>query len=307
MNIAALDLNLLVIFDALFVERSVTRAAKRVGLSQPAASNALRRLRERLGDALFVPTSRGLEPTSRAHAIAPPIRRALAELEGALAPPAIFDPGRARRTFVMMMSDVGELALMPRLTARLAGEAPGVDVRVVAGPTGAPEDVLAAPGAPDLMLSLASAPGRGTHHQALYAQRFVGLARRGHRCLRRKMTLKRFIALDHLLIAPRGLPGGVVDDALARRGMRRRIALTLANFFSAAMVVAETDLVLVAPAMLAQRATAILSVRTFVPPLPLPQTSIAQYWHATRDDDPGHRWLRAAVADAGHALAAELR
>jgi DNA-binding transcriptional LysR family regulator len=284
-NLAGVDLNLLVVLDALLVEGSVTGAARRVGLSQPAVSNALRRLRGLLDDPLFVRSGRGLTATVRARELAAPVRHALAELAGALAPRASFVPRHARRTFVLMMPDIAELVLMPPLTARLRREAPGIELRVVAGPGNAPDLVIAMLRAP----APCSAP--------LFTLRFVCLVRREHPRVGARLSLARFLELEHVLVAPGGTAGGLIDDLLRARGLERRVALTLGHFFSAAMVVSRSDLVMSATSVLARVAESVLPVRSVRHPLDAPAVTIGQVWHASHDDDPAHRWLRGVIAE----------
>jgi len=298
------DLNLLVVLDALLREGSVTRAASRVGLSQPALSHALARLRAQFEDPLFVRRGRGLEPTARARAMTDPVRRAIAEIERALSTAPAFDPSTSRRNFVLMMSDLSELRLMPHLSARLLRLAPGVSVRVVHGPTAPPDEVLAGDHAPDIVLSLLSPDDTRPCRAPLYRQTFVVLLRRRHAALARKLTLARYLELDHLVVAPRGRPGSLVDSWLSERGLHRRVTLTMAHFFGAALVASNTDLALSAPSALAEVASSTLPLGTALLPLTLPENDIGQFWHARDDLDPGHRWLRAELARAAQLIPA---
>ncbi len=290
MNLAAVDLNLLVVLDALLEEGSVTRAARRVGLSQPATSNALARLRELVGDPLFVRSGRGLVPTPRARSLAVPVRRGLAELGAALAPPFAFDPRTARRTFAIAMPDIAELVLLPPLLARLRRDAPGITIRVVP---------RTADGA-DLAIGMLD--GRAPRGAPLFTLRFVCLIRRDHPRVGTRLSLARFLELEHVLVAPGG-GAGLIDELLAKRGLERRVALTLAHFFSAAMVVSRTDLVMSATSVLADVVERILPVRAVRHPLAAPVVTIGQLWQPRDDADPAHAWLRQVIADvAAHAV-----
>lgn len=294
MNLSRVDLNLLVVLDALLAETSVTGAARRVGLSQPAVSNALTRLRDLVGDPLFVRDGRGIVATPRARALAEPLRRALAEIGDALEPLAPFDPRRARRTFVLAAPDIAELVLIPPLVARLQAEAPGVEIRVVSGHAARPSEPRTE-GDPDLVISMVS--DAAPHCAPLFSLEFVCLVRRDHQRVGSRMSLARFLELDHVLVAPGGTSGGVIDELLAARGHKRHVALTLAHFFSAAMVVSRSDLVMSATSVLAAIAERILPVRSLRHPLDAPTVTIGQRWHARDNDDPGHRWLRGLIAE----------
>jgi DNA-binding transcriptional LysR family regulator len=295
MNLSGIDLNLLVVLDALLAESSVTAAARRVGLSQPAVSNALTRLRGLVGDPLFVRAGRGLVATPRARSLADPIRRALVEIGSALAPPAPFGPRQARRTFVLAMPDVAELVLMPPLSARLRREAPGIDLRVLPVPTAVSRDFQLGYDTPDLMIAMLN--GLAPRAAPLFSLELVCLVRRDHPRVGARISLERFVELEHVLVAPGGMPGGIVDELLAKRGLERRVALTLAHFFSAAMVVSRSDLVMSATSVLAGIAERILPVRSVRHPLDTPVATIAQHWNLQHDADPAHRWLREMIAE----------
>lgn len=295
-HVERLDLNLLVAFHALFVERQVTRAAARTGVTQSAMSHSLARLREHLGDALFVRTPRGLAPTPRAAALGPEIARALGELDRALAPTAAFDPSALVRTFSIATADYATLVLLPQLYARLAREAPGVALRL----RPAAQDLDRELEGGELDLALGPPVGLSPRLVApkLLDDGFVCVVRRGHPHVAKRLTLQRFVSLQHLQIALRGVPGGPVDDALAARGLRRRVALFVPHFLAAASIVERSDLVLT----LAARAASVLAprfgLRVMPTPLPVKGFSLHQIWHEQSQADPAHAWLRSLVADA---------
>jgi len=302
-NLSSIDLNLLVVLDALLAEASVTRAARRVGLSQPAVSNALARLRDVIGDPLLVRSGRGLVATPRALALAAPVHRALGELSTVLDPPAPFDPAHLHRTFVVVMPDIAELVLVPPLVARLRRDAPRVDLRIVPGP--GPGARSPAADGPDLAISMLAGPA--PHTARLFELRFVCLVRHDHPRVGRRMSLERFLELEHVLVAPGGTAGGVIDDLLARRNLARRVALTLAHFFSAALVVSRSDLVMSATSVLAEIAEDILPVRSIPHPLGAPAVTIGLRWHPRHEEDAAHRWLRNLVSDVAANLPARER
>jgi DNA-binding transcriptional LysR family regulator len=294
LHLASLDLNLIVALDALIEERSVTRAADRVGITQSAMSHALARLRTLTGDALLVRGSGAMVATARAEALAPPIRRALDEVARALRSPGPFDPKTARQKVRIYTSDYGEVVLLPGVVRRLQRDAPGIDLRL-----GAHVDdhvgVLGS-GAVDLVI----APVRprdeapGIFSKKLFDETFVCVVRKGHPLAAKKLTLARFAAASHALIAPRGKEGSFVDDALAKLGLSRRVAVTVPHFLVAPHVVADSDLVLT----LAARVAALfanplgLAVLRLPPELGLEGFTMSALWHERTQIDPAQRWVR---------------
>jgi DNA-binding transcriptional LysR family regulator len=303
-NIAALDWNLLVVLEALVAERSVTRAAARLGLSQPATSHALGRLREAFGDPLFVRTRTGLVPTPRTEALAAPLAAALEGVRRALADPARFDPRASHRTFTIASSDLATFVLLPPLAEALAREAPGVNLVVRATPNADVERELAA-GTLDLALGPFEDAGAALYRQPLFAVRFVTVLRAGHPVLgaerrgarARRLDVETWCALGHVLVAPGGTRGSLLDTQLAALGLARRIALMVPHFLVAPHVVARSDLVWTAPERMARAYEPLL--RLEVRPLPVEVTGfeIAQVWHARHQHDAGHAWLRARFAE----------
>jgi DNA-binding transcriptional LysR family regulator len=296
-HITGLDLNLLVALDALLAERNVTRAAGRIGITQSAMSHALSRLRELTGDALLVRTRKGMVPTPRAEALGPPIRRALDEVTRALAPPPAFAPRTAKRRFVVGTSDYGEFVLLPRLAALLEREAPGIDLRVRAH--GA-DFVTPLSGDMDLAVAPAGPPEGmpGVRARRLFDDRFVCVVRKGHPLARKRLTMKLFAAASHVLISPREKEGGYVDEALAKHGLSRRVAVMVPHFLIAPHVVAATDYVLTLAERIAARLAEPLGLAALAPPeeLALEGFSISALWHERLHDDPAHRFLRDRLA-----------
>lgn len=294
MRLAGIDLNLLVTLDALLAAQSVTRAAKQLGRTQPAVSHALGRLRALLGDDLLVRTPRGMQPTPRGHALRPAVRAALEAAEAVLQEAPAFDPARAERAFAVAMTDQASFLLLPPLAARLAREAPGVRIDVRPGPLPTVFDEL------DLAIGVFRDRPAGVHDEPLFREEFACVIRRGSAAARGRFDLRRYLALPHLLVAPRGLPGSPLDDALAREGQRRRVVLTVPHFLVAPHVIATTDLVWTAPAALA-RGFPHLPLALREPPLRIEGFTVSMRWHARLDRDPGLAWLRGmlrAVAPA---------
>jgi DNA-binding transcriptional LysR family regulator len=292
LHVEAFDLNLLLAFDALWTERHVTRAARRVGLTQSAMSHALARLRLQLDDPLFVPTPRGLVPTPRAHALAPPLGEALALVRHAVRPTQ-FAPATLRRTFTIGSNDYGDVALLPQLVARLEQEAPGV--RLILRPVVGDGERALLDGQHDLMFGVPHPAAADVHGETLFQDRFVSLLRAGHPAARRPLTLERFVALRHLLISPQGVGEAAVDVALRAHGLQREIAVRVPYFLSAPLVVAQSDLIVTMPERVAR---AVAAQQRFVvrqPPVALPSITFNMFWHARNDADPLHRWMRQLI------------
>ncbi len=290
-HLSGIDLNLLPLLDALLEERHVTRAAKRVGLSQPAASRGLARLRELLADPLLVRSQRGLSPTPRAEALRAPVRQALTLLDQSLVEKVVFDPATARRKIRVVSDDYSELVLFPSLVSRLSKRAPGIDVLVP--PTGAFEFEPLLRGEIDLALAPLRAnmpPPPGILEKKLYAERFVCVVRKGHP-LAKRPTLARFADARHALIAPRGTAGGAVDDALARHGKTRRVAFMGPHFLVVPFIVAASDLVVTLGERVARALAPTLQLTIFEPPMKLNGFTVACYWHERSAADPAVQWF----------------
>jgi DNA-binding transcriptional LysR family regulator len=296
-HLGSVDLNLIVALDALLAERSVTRAAARVGITQSAMSHALARLRSLTGDELLARGRDGMVPTLRAEALAAPVRRGLDEIARALAPPEAFDPATAKRRIVVGTTDYGELVLLPRVVARLAKEAPGIDLRVLTLPRELSETLMT--GTVDLAITpLRPADERpDIYGRRLFDDRFVCVVRKHHPLVGKKLTLARFAAASHALIAPRGTEGGVVDDALARLGLRRRVAVAVPHFLIAPHLVANTDLILTLAGRVADVLARPLGLSVLTPPpeLRLEGFTMSAVWHERTHDDAAQRWLRGIV------------
>jgi DNA-binding transcriptional LysR family regulator len=293
------DLNLLRILDALLAEQSVTRAAERLNLTQPAVSHALARLRSILQDPLFIRTPRGMQPTPRAATLREPLRLALANLTEALAPAAPFIPATARRSFRIATDDYLEFILVPRLLARLGEIAPRVDIRFAMFGSATASDL--ADGKVDLALTvpdaLAGSPALFT--QKLFDERFVCLLRQGHPALRKRLTPERFAALSHVLVAPGGRTGSIVDTELKTLGLTRRVAVAVPHFLVAPEIVRRTDLVLTLGARLARALAG--GLRVVPHPLKLSGFSVSLFWHGRDHADAAHAWFRGLLAEVARA------
>jgi DNA-binding transcriptional LysR family regulator len=294
MNVAELDLNLLRVFDAVLHERSVTAAAARLELTQPAVSNALGRLRALFGDPLFVRTARGMEATPFAREVAEPVRQALALLETALAHGPGFDPATATRAFRFYMSDLGQVEFLPPLVERMQRVAPGVRLEAVAVDV---EDIADALGSGVLDAAVGFLPGLGAPvvRRALFRDPYLCLMRADHPIER--LTKKRFLEASHALVTYRAGGHRVIEEALERAGVARRIALRVPHFTVVPMVLERTDLILTLPARVARVYERRGRFKSLPPPVPIPQAEVAVYWHERFAADPGNAWLRGQLVD----------
>lgn len=300
-NIAESTFRLLVVLDALITERSVTRAARLLAVSQPAVSHALRRLRALYGDDLVVRGPDGLVATPLALELAPVVRLGLSELRRAIARDFVFDPRHARRSFSVATVDHPLLTGVADLLAVVKREAPGVDVRIrPLGPglaealaSGALDTVLAG-GEVEQQLAL----DRGLMRARIASEGFVCILRRGHPALRRRFDLDAFCALPHLLVSTAGRESGMVDSALAALGRKRRVAVTVPDFVGAPVLVARSDLVASVPRSIAEFGTTTFGLALRPPPLDLPRGDAYLWWHRRFQNDPGHRWWRRVLMDA---------
>lgn len=294
-NIASTNLNLLVVLDALLAERHVSRAARRLGLSQPAVSNALSQLRALLGDPLFVRSAGAMVPTERALALAGPIRATLATLETALTGP-VFDPLNAERTFVLAATDFVEFVLLPKLLARLAHEAPKVKLHIH-GWSHHRVPAMLERGEADLMIGFYQGLPPGHHDQSLFPDEFVCIVRKRHPQVGQRLTLKTYLSLRHVLVTQEFTEPGAADVALAARGLSRTVALRLSHFLMVPAIVAATDYVAAISRRVAEEFAQTLPLRIFPTPLPLPRGTVGQVWHERTESSLAHRWLRGVIAE----------
>lgn len=303
-----LDLNLLLALRALLTERHVTRAAARVGITQPAMSHALSRLRAHLGDPLLVRTRTGMQLTPRGEQLAEPIERTLDDLTKLLSPPEPFEPARSTRAFRIATSDYVELVLMPKVLESIWKVAPGVIVRLRSLVDRGSDDLDS--GKVDLVLGPGGAlatPRSGIFTQSAFRERFVCVVRSGHPAIRenaRVLGLDRFLALPHALVSPRGDSFGIVDTALAKLGHRRRIVVDVPHFLVAPFLVEHTDLVLTVAERVARTLAASANLKILAPPaeLDVPGFEITTQWHERHRADPAHIWLRGLIASVAKTI-----
>ncbi len=308
MKLTDLDLNLLVAFEALAAEGSVTRAARRLGIGQPAMSDALRRLRLVFADPLFVRAGSGMRMTDKAAMLAPEIAALLDRARLLVGERAPFDPAQSSRSFAIASTDYTTLVLLPGLVGRLSREAPGVALRIVAYD----KDELPAmldSGAADIAFGvLPDAPGRMVR-TALFGEHFVGVARAGHPALPAEgaaITAETYAALPHALVSVRRDATGAIDTALAAQGLSRRIALVLPYMLLLPDLLMRSDMVSALPARAARRLAAAGALVTFPLPVTVPAWEVSMVWGVANRADRGLAWLRGLAAASAKDLAADL-
>lgn len=298
MNFAAFDLNLLRVFDALMRERSVTRAGEQIGLSQPAVSQALNRLRALLDDQLFVRRGAEMAPTPKAESLAPAIRNALSLVETALLGDRAFDPTQAQRTYTILSSDFFSMLVMPEVFARISAEAPGVRLRMVDSALGDVERLLQ-DDAVDLAAERPLTVAEWVSRELIFTSAFSIIAARGHRRLAEAgvapggvIPLDLFCDLPHAIRSIDGSMSGWTDEALAAVGRQRRVVLTLPQFAAVAKAVAQSELIAAIPKEYAEVVAGEEGLEVYQAPLTLGRPEISLYWHSRHDKNPAHIWLR---------------
>jgi DNA-binding transcriptional LysR family regulator len=300
MELSDIDLNLLLLFQRLMQERRVSTVAEQMQMSQPGVSNALAKLRRRLGDPLFVRGPGGVVPTPFALRLAEPVSQALATLHAALNPATGFDPLLDTRTVTIGMTDIGEVVFLPALIERLAREAPRIALNTVRE-TGVNLGVnLAdemADGRVDLAIGLLPQLKGGFYQRRLFDQRYVCVFRRGHPLEDGTLTLAAWREAEHLVVVSAGTGHGRVDEWLRRRGVQRQVRLTVPHFMSVGYILQRTDLIATVPERLALQLAEPFSLSLRALPVPLPAAPIHMLWHARVQHDEGNRWLRDVVAD----------
>ena len=298
MHIEQLDLNLLVVFHAVYAEGGVTRAAQKLHLTQPAISHALGRLRELVGDPLFVRKGRAMVATPRARDLIVPVRRSLRGLEVALNQVERFDARTTERSFTIGLRSPSEAVLLPSLMLRLAKTAPRAKLATVSFRRHALEADLAS-GSLDLAVDVLLPHGETIQHQRVLLERLVVLARRGHPAgKKRRLHLATYLASEHVLVSSRRGGPGLEDTALAGRGLQRLVRLRCQDYFAACRVVSRTDLLLTMPARNAAISNESFDNRILPLPFGAPSLDVYLYWHRDVEHEPSGRWLRRQVTQA---------
>jgi DNA-binding transcriptional LysR family regulator len=296
MELQDIDLNLLVVFNHLLAERRVSRVADKLGLTQPAVSNALARLRKLLGDELFLRTTAGMVPTPFAEQLAEPVGYALGTIHSALNQRSTFSPETSDRSFTIGMTDIGEIYFLPTLMERLSQVAPGVALSTVRNTAVHLKDDMES-GKVDLAIGLLPQLQGGFFQRRLFRQRYVCLLRQGHRLDKKKITLAEFAAAEHLVVVSEGTGHGKVDELLKRSGIERKVRLTVPHFVGVGHILQSTDLVATVPERLAQRLVGPFGLSSIAHPAKLPDVAINVFWHAKFHKAPASQWLRGLVFD----------
>lgn len=299
----SMDLSLLVPLDALLQEGSVSGAARRVGLSTPAMSHALARLRARLGDPVLVRAGRGMVRTPRAERLRAQVHALVAEARRALTPERAFVAAELDRTFVVHATDYVLAVLGLALDGRLRAAAPGVSLRFV--PNGPDDAARLRDGGSDLAVGIYGDLPQEMRTRPLLTDRFVCVVRRDHPEVGRRLTLEQLVRLQHVQVAPRGKPGGYLDDVLRERGLARRVARAVPWFGTALQLVAGTDYALVVSERIARLLGPGLGLRLLEVPLDLRPYALSLVWHPRLDGDAGHRFLREQLVLAAQETAGD--
>ncbi len=295
-NLAGIDLNLLVVFDALMTERHVTRAGERLGLSQPATSNALARLRNLTNDELFVRTSGGLQPTPLALALAQQIQPALQQIQAALSREQNFDPATSDRVFAIGMTDYVEFTVLPRLMEKLQTVAPNIKIQIRSGDR---QTLLSLLDTGEIDLACGLFPEQIAWHeeQLLFEENYICVCRRDHPLIGDTLSLEEYVTASHLLVSIKEDMVGRVDKLLAQKNLKRRIAISIPHFLVACFILARTDLVATLAERVAREFVDVQNLKVLPSPLPIGGFSVFMRWHRSTHKHPAHTWLRTTIAE----------
>lgn len=297
MDLHGIDLNLLVAFDALIAERSVTRAGTRIGRTQPAMSAALSRLRALLQDELFVRGPKGLQPTPRALDLAEPISMALGEIQRTLQFTQAFDPSTSATTFNVGLSEHPAYLVLPRLVARLRTVGPGITLRIRSFIPR--DDAVAMLDAGEIDIAIGVPPTTVSGRiltRPLFEEPFVSILRKDHPAAGGALDLKTFLSLSHLLVSPENDRFGIVDQALAKKNLKRRLALTLPHMYAAPALIARSDMIATIMKGVVAASGHGNALRVLEPPIELRPAHFVTSWHRRNDTHPAQRWLRDCIS-----------
>ena len=296
MELSDIDLNQLVLFQQLMVERRVSKVAEKMGLTQPAVSNTLAKLRRQFGDDLFVRTPTGMMPTPFAEQLAEPIGYALGMIHSGLNQHSRFDPASVKRSFTIGMTDIGEIVFLPELVERLRHEAPGVSLSTVRTTATNLRDDMES-GKVDLAIGPLPQLKAGFFQRRLFRQRYVCLFRKGHALDRKRLSLADFKAAEHLVIVSAGTGHGKVDELIRRAGVDRAVRLTIPHFVSVGHLLRGSNMVATVTERLAQSLVEPFDLAFRPHPIELPEIAINVFWHAKVHRSAAHQWLRGVVFD----------
>ena len=299
MNLSKVDLNLFIVFDAIYTEANLTRAGQIVGITQPAVSNALARLRETFNDPLFVRTAQGMVPTPMAQNIIGPVRNALQLLRVSVQESRTFNPAQANKTFRISMTDLTEAVVLPPLFQRLRRLAPNVKIESMLAKRRETTKELAA-GRLDFAMDAPLNTDPQVRHVKLLEDRYVCAMRRGHPLAKEKLSVEEYLSLSHIHISSRRSGLGMVDLALGKMGMQRKIALRSQHYMMATQVIQQTDMAVTVPERFARRH----DLHQIPLPVEIPSLETHIYWHESTDQDPANRWMREQMIEIAQQVTA---
>jgi DNA-binding transcriptional LysR family regulator len=293
---SSIDLNLLSVFQEVYRERQISAAARRLGLTQSAVSNALARLRRTFGDELFVRTAHGMQPTPLAQQMAEPIGAAMVQVALALSQRSRFDPATSGRRFTLAMTDVGEVYFMPVLIERCRTVAPNVEIASIRANGLTLKDDMET-GRVDLAIGAFEDVSEALYHRALFRQRFVSMFRKDHPLAKGKVDLARFVAAPHLIVDAAQSPYDRINGLLEKAGVTAGTRFRVPHFTAVPYIVSTSELVVTVPQKLAESAASPFGLKWIEPPLALPTLQTNVFWHRRFNHDPGIQWLRGLIAD----------
>ena len=296
MDLRQFDLNLLVIFNQLLKDRHVSSTANKLGLSQPAVSNALKRLRLLLKDELFVRTARGMEPTPYALKLVAPIADALGALENALSQRDSFDPANSERTFTLSLTDIGEIYFMPTLMEKFSQSAPRIKISTVRNTSGNLSEDMAS-GLVDMAVGLLPSLTTGFFQRSLFKQHYVCMFRQGHPKASNPISLTQYKTLSHIGVTSANTGHGEVEEWLKRKGIQRHIQLHVPHFVAVGHILQSSDLIATVPERFAQKCERPFQLETSPLPFKIPTIAIKLFWHTKYHREPANMWLRQQFID----------
>lgn len=297
-QLSSIDLNLLVAFEAMMEQRSVTKAAEKLDIGQPAMSAALSRLRDLFKDQLFVRLGREMQPTTKAQQLAPAITAALHHIRQAISGSTAFQPKTSERNFTLGSSDYTSYVMMPALLDFCTDQAPAVNLRTIEYEKKNIGELLEQ-GAADIALGVFADPPRQTTIEHIFVERFVGIARRAHPALRKgRISVASYVRYPHALTTLSRDSKGAIDEALEQFGLKRRIAFTTPHMMVLPFTLATTDLIAAVPERIARRLADLCELEIFELPIDLKPWNVSMIWSTLTDQDEANQWLRKAVKQA---------
>lgn len=296
MDIARIDLNLLIVFDAVFRERNVSKAAKQLHLSQPAVSGALSRLRDATKDQLFIRTRGGMIPTKRAVELSEPVQQGLGALRQALLATEKFNPETSDRTFTLLLSEIGQILFLPAISETIRRKAP--KIRLVMAKADPSEHLKNfEKGEIDLAVGVWPRLNKDMIRQDLMQDKWLCVSRKNHPAIAKRLSLKTYLKLEHITIS--SVSGGdeIIARTLGRRNLERHVALEVTDFLAPILICAKTDLIATVPSALANFFAGSSPIRLIDPPLEFPRIPLQLYWHKRLEADGGRQWLTQIITN----------